>query len=599
MCRIRTIGTNGEHVPQSIRRGGMSVKYVQNSDNKYVQYRYMESNATTTAAFTNTANWQGVVDIAKRINIFNPNVSVVDNASLNTNGKRVDYSEGSSPHYFYIEKQFLTAGTYVFYAKDTNPGLTRFIRFSNGNTITTSTSDGTLLSVTTTTVNGKSVYEFTLDSDSYVAMAFWGGGAISSYQFGLSLLDDFDGYYYAISSYVRTLNFYLNATEEDLRNIDYANRQNIIDILFEKGYVTDFLNLLDSANCIVNYTLNSSNGRISSYSGRFVTNFIPVEYGKAYTSKLNAFGVFCGYSSANQANFVANGVTVEHTNVSTITIASENVKYIRISYMDTNTTNKVVCLSDLYNDFVYSYHQQMIDPSKIDPRRLDKNKFVTWYKGKKLVVLGDSLVAAGGWVDKVRSAFSFGTYVNCGIGGTTVANNGAYVSENPQWMCSDYRVNTIPTDADVILIQGGANDLGYPSMKFGHVGMSLSDEYFYAAYGLLIKKIITRCPNAKLITLTPPGGRVQTAGQNQDKQFYLSHDVDGVTKELCMTDYATAIKEVSAYYGIPCIDINGESGISTLNAATYIADTIHPNTEGGKLIASVVIDGLQKYEPRI
>ena len=30
------LGTNGEHVPQSIRRGGMSVKYVQNSDNRYM-----------------------------------------------------------------------------------------------------------------------------------------------------------------------------------------------------------------------------------------------------------------------------------------------------------------------------------------------------------------------------------------------------------------------------------------------------------------------------------------------------------------------------------------------------------------------------------
>ena len=33
------LGTNGSNVPENIRKGGMLVKFVQNSDNKYVQYR--------------------------------------------------------------------------------------------------------------------------------------------------------------------------------------------------------------------------------------------------------------------------------------------------------------------------------------------------------------------------------------------------------------------------------------------------------------------------------------------------------------------------------------------------------------------------------
>ena len=66
-----------------------------------------------------------------------------------------------------------------------------------------------------------------------------------------------------------------------------------------------------------------------------------------------------------------------------------------------------------------------------------------------------------------------------------------------------------------------------------------------------------------------------------------------------MTDFANAVKEVSSYYGIPCIDINAESGISTLNHDTYIADVIHPNSEGGKLIANAVINGMKRFEPII
>ncbi len=49
----------------SKKKGGMSIKFVQSSDNKYVQYRLMHTlaNASTAATdFTNTANWQGVDD---------------------------------------------------------------------------------------------------------------------------------------------------------------------------------------------------------------------------------------------------------------------------------------------------------------------------------------------------------------------------------------------------------------------------------------------------------------------------------------------------------------------------------------------------------
>jgi hypothetical protein len=44
-------------IPTPVRKGGMSIKFVQSSDNKYVQYRLM---ATTWS--TNVANWQGVDD---------------------------------------------------------------------------------------------------------------------------------------------------------------------------------------------------------------------------------------------------------------------------------------------------------------------------------------------------------------------------------------------------------------------------------------------------------------------------------------------------------------------------------------------------------
>ena len=49
-------------IPTSVRKGGMSIKFVQSSDNKYVQYRYMGT-STTNADFVKTEDWQGVDEV--------------------------------------------------------------------------------------------------------------------------------------------------------------------------------------------------------------------------------------------------------------------------------------------------------------------------------------------------------------------------------------------------------------------------------------------------------------------------------------------------------------------------------------------------------
>ena len=52
------LGTNGANVPSEVRKGGMSIKFVQTYDNKYVQYRLMSDSFNTTVT-----DWQGVDDV--------------------------------------------------------------------------------------------------------------------------------------------------------------------------------------------------------------------------------------------------------------------------------------------------------------------------------------------------------------------------------------------------------------------------------------------------------------------------------------------------------------------------------------------------------
>ena len=52
------LGTNGANIPQDIRRGGMGIKFIQSSGNKYIQARCMAQDFTT-----DVAQWQAVDDI--------------------------------------------------------------------------------------------------------------------------------------------------------------------------------------------------------------------------------------------------------------------------------------------------------------------------------------------------------------------------------------------------------------------------------------------------------------------------------------------------------------------------------------------------------
>lgn len=53
------LGTNGDNIPQEYRKGGITVRYVQSSDNRYVQYRYTLS-STTDGYFSDVSNWNEI-----------------------------------------------------------------------------------------------------------------------------------------------------------------------------------------------------------------------------------------------------------------------------------------------------------------------------------------------------------------------------------------------------------------------------------------------------------------------------------------------------------------------------------------------------------
>ena len=87
------LGTNGKNIPQSLRKGGMSVKFVQTSDNKYVQYRLTaQTFSTNEDDWTEGGGGDGVYDIS-----IAHSDATYDNlaAALGTNGANIPSNKRS------------------------------------------------------------------------------------------------------------------------------------------------------------------------------------------------------------------------------------------------------------------------------------------------------------------------------------------------------------------------------------------------------------------------------------------------------------------------------------------------------------------------
>ena len=60
LSALLSSGSLSTLIPTDVRKGGMQIRFVQSSDNNYVQYMYKATDASTAATFTNVGNWEKV-----------------------------------------------------------------------------------------------------------------------------------------------------------------------------------------------------------------------------------------------------------------------------------------------------------------------------------------------------------------------------------------------------------------------------------------------------------------------------------------------------------------------------------------------------------
>lgn len=205
------------------------------------------------------------------------------------------------------------------------------------------------------------------------------------------------------------------------------------------------------------------------------------------------------------------------------------------------------------------------------------------WRNKKLVTYGDSITEGNTWQPYLMRRFGFGSIINKGIGGTTVAGSASNA------FCSESRVQTVPSDADLVLIMGGTNDYGSIPIGTLESESDIENTTFKGALALTIKRIQEQCPDAVIMVCSPLSGR-GTAGEDGTWPTYNSA---GKTTY----DYAVAAKEVAEFLSIPYIPVFERCGINQWNRTKYIADAVHPQDKGGEKIAMVMSEVLCAYQP--
>ena len=364
----------------------------------------------------------------------------------------------------------------------------------------------------------------------------------------------------------------------------------------------------------------------------FNENFIPLEFGitqlpETYLDKnlITNDNLIDGYNNVNgslQSNEaynttrlirVVDNITSVFTNAFSVAVYAADGTWIGYRGSQTKTFREVMTGEKNWEYIIFNFNSvdspfvslnyYPCNPQNVRNVKLDRDEIINMaYKGKKFCSFGDSIVELISWQKYVWKYLQFSTHYCRGIGGSKVTSispqtkkvdeNGYYNAAHPEEgtitiqdnMCGDGRINTIPTDTDVLVIYASANDIT-ANAQIGELD-DQDETHLKYAYGLMLRKIIKRLPNAKIFACIP-------------HNFYNSHNnADYPYKNnigLTIQDYGSVIREVCAIYSVPVIDVNALSGISTLNITTYLQDQVHPNSAGGMKIANVVIDALIQY----
>lgn len=333
-----------------------------------------------------------------------------------------------------------------------------------------------------------------------------------------------------------------------------------------------------------------------SDSARTLTDYIKIEgdyfIGSAFSSSGNYVSQFNGIVVFDSSKNALGSIAGQTTPVKLSDVFDyDDMTYIRAWWTkSTYPSGYMVAFSDI--EITTPYLPYSNKSVSFVYKHVNTNP-ANWFSGKVAELLGDSITQQGRWVGAVSYTLNCKAN-NRGIGGTTITGNGV----NAFW--KDSRVNSLDNDSDFVIIMGGTNDAALSGFSIGTISRDNTDTAtLCGAYNVLLSKLYYKY----LALSSGHYGSVDYSGTQKRSTpkkvpFFICTPIyceyEGHDN---MDDVADAVKKIADMWSIPCIDINGKSGINAFTADLYLSDAMHPNHDGGIVLARAMIDGLIENQP--
>ncbi|MGF7046400.1 lysophospholipase L1-like esterase [Paenibacillus sp. DS2015] len=278
-------------------------------------------------------------------------------------------------------------------------------------------------------------------------------------------------------------------------------------------------------------------------------------YSKVLTAKTSAIHIFTDFSFAvgalstsillYDATFEIGGVKATRVNATAMYKKNAGDSFVAVTELDNALATK-------------QYVKELA---------LETNKL----GGKTWSAIGDSIgtnqLTTKIYHEYIKEAYGMLAVNNFSVAGSTVAKYDS--ADAHQSMALRY---TSVVDADIITVFGGTNDAASYGPTYVPIG-TMADrtvDTFYGAYHVLLMGLLTKFPTRKIGVFTP----IQRTGKYE-----------------LLLPFVQAIKEVAAFYSIPCLDLFNSGGLPADFPAfktAYIPDGTHPNAEGHRLLAAKI-----------
>lgn len=207
----------------------------------------------------------------------------------------------------------------------------------------------------------------------------------------------------------------------------------------------------------------------------------------------------------------------------------------------------------------------------------------------KINFLGDSITEGWGASSPEKGFVTLvGNSLKCevrnyGIGGTRLA-----IKEEPSLeprfdLYYGERVKDMDKDADLVFVFGGTNDYGHGDAPFGEFG-DKDPHTFYGAVDYLINQLLLYYKKEQIIFILP------LYRLNEDNPY---GDGSKLYPDKTLQEYREAIIRVLLKYSINILDIKDDIGKAEGNP--LLADGLHPNDDGYRKIAALIVQYINNY----